>query len=74
MKAKKAVSIPGARGKTTPMKVLQALMVKAFSREEMATHSLTGATCNVNTGKEARPQINPAKMEEIFSKSYTHPM
>lgn len=50
------------------MKELHTLMVKAFSRREMAMHSLTGATCNVNAGKEARSQINRDKMDEIFSK------
>ena len=56
---------------TAPPKYLQDLMTKAFSREEMASHSLTGVTSNANgPAKEACPQINPAKMEEIFSKLY----
>lgn len=46
-------------------------MTKSFLRQEMATHSLTGVTSNTNEPeKEACPQINPTKMEEIFSKLY----
>ena len=40
----------------------------------MASHSLTGSSSNANTGKDARPQIDPAKMNEIFSKLFTHPI
>ncbi|XP_063959923.1 uncharacterized protein LOC135155126 [Lytechinus pictus] len=45
------------------------LMVKAFSREEMASHSLTGTSSNANGGQLAKPQISPEKMNEIFEKA-----
>lgn len=53
------------------MKVVQDIMTKLFPRQEMAAHILTGVTSNANgPEKEACHQINPTKMEEIFSKLY----
>ena len=49
-------------------KYLQDLMTRTFTRQEMASHSLTGGASNANAGQEARPQINKQKMEELFSK------
>ncbi|XP_034148365.1 uncharacterized protein LOC109615460 [Esox lucius] len=53
----------------TSQRLLQDLMSQAFSRHEMASHSLTGGSSNANAGVLPAPQLDKIKMDAIFFES-----